>query len=179
MTDAEPKDPTTPADANPDRRGAPTPEDWAAAQKNFAERLFPGPTRQMSPQVQKRIENLLKPFDPDDPDDWRNKRRAERERRQSEGGGHGKQPSLPASSAPPAVAPAEPVATAEDIAQLHEALSKQNELLQAILSTQVDTQTDARSTAQNSRTFAWAGSVIAILTLIATVISVVAAIQGH
>jgi hypothetical protein len=58
-------------------------------------------------------------------------------------------------------------------------LDEQNELLRAILSTSVDTQTDARATAQNSRTFAWAGTAIALLTLIVTVISVVAAIQGH
>jgi uncharacterized membrane protein YidH (DUF202 family) len=50
--------------------------------------------------------------------------------------------------------------------------------LRAILASSVDTQTDARSTAQNSRTFAWAGTAIALLTLIATVISLVAAIQA-
>ena len=134
--------------------------DWEAIRKTFTERLFPGPTREMSPQVAKRIEGLLKPYDPDDPEDWRNKRGRSGNRNRRE---------LPPS----------PAATAEDFTQLHEALSKQNELLQAILSTQVDTQTDARSTAQNSRTFAWASAAIAILTLIATVISVVAAIQGH
>jgi hypothetical protein len=176
MTDEAKEDATTPpADARTDPAAAAPAPDWQAIQKNFAERLFPGATRQMTPQMQKRIDNLLKPFDPDDPDDWRNKRRAARQGRQE-------QPGLPASTAPHPSGPDEtaaPAATSDDIAQLHEALTKQNELLQAILSTQVDTQTDARSTAQNSRTFAWAGSIIAILTLVATVISIVAAIQGH
>jgi hypothetical protein len=177
MTDAPKEDATTPpADSGTDPASAATAPDWQAIQRNFAERLFPGATRQMTPQMQKRIDNLLKPFDPDDPDDWRNKRRAARESRQPS---HPNQPSLPASTAPQASGSADPAATVGDIAQLQEALNKQNELLQAILSTQVDTQADARSTAQNSRTFAWAGSVIAILTLVATVISIVAAIQGR
>jgi cell division protein FtsX len=70
------------------------------------------------------------------------------------------------------------VATPEDIATVREALEQQNELLRAILASTVDTQADARSTAQNSRTFAWAGTAIALLTLIATVISVVAAVRA-
>jgi len=67
-------------------------------------------------------------------------------------------------------------ATSEDVAQLHDSLEEQNELLRAILASSVDTQTDARATAQNSRTFAWAGTAIALLTLIATIISIVAAV---
>jgi uncharacterized membrane protein YidH (DUF202 family) len=70
------------------------------------------------------------------------------------------------------------VATPEDIATVRDALEQQNELLRAILASTVDTQADARSTAQNSRTFAWAGTAIALLTLIATVISVVAAVRA-
>ena len=70
------------------------------------------------------------------------------------------------------------VATPEDIAQVRDKLDEQNELLRAILASSVDTQTDARSTAQNSRTFAWAGTAIALLTLVVTVISVVAAIRA-
>jgi cell division protein FtsX len=70
------------------------------------------------------------------------------------------------------------VATPEDIAQVRDKLDEQNELLRAILASTVDTQTDARSTAQNSRTFAWAGTAIALLTLIATVLSIVAAINA-
>ena len=56
-------------------------------------------------------------------------------------------------------------------------LDEQTELLKAILSSSVDTQTDARATAQNSRTFAWAGTAIAVLTLVATVISIIAVVQ--
>jgi hypothetical protein len=63
--------------------------------------------------------------------------------------------------------------------EIRDKLEEQNDLLRAILASTVDTQEDARATAQNSRTFAWAGTAIALLTLIATVISVVAAIQGH
>jgi cell division protein FtsX len=70
------------------------------------------------------------------------------------------------------------VATPEDIAQVRDKLEEQNELLRAILASTVDTQTDARSTAQNSRTFAWAGTAIALLTLVATVLSIVAAINA-
>ena len=78
----------------------------------------------------------------------------------------------------PAAAPASP-STADDAAQLREKLEQQNELLRAILASSVDAQEDARSTAQNSRTFAWAGTAIALLTLIATVIAIVAAVTAH
>jgi hypothetical protein len=70
-------------------------------------------------------------------------------------------------------------ATAADVTELHESLDQQNELLRAILASSVDTQADARATAQNSRTFAWAGTVIALFTLVATVISIIAVIQAH
>ena len=126
------------------------------AQQNWAERLFPGPSRERSEQSAKHIEGLL---------------------RSLQGGQSARERAGSRKAA--VTSPTTPAATQEDITQLHETLEKQNELLQAILSTQVDTQNDARSTAQNSRTFAWAGSAIAILTLVATVISVVAAIQGH
>ena len=81
----------------------------------------------------------------------------------------------------PASAAPEPsgAATPDDIAQVREILEHQNELLQAILASTVDTQTDARATAQNSRTFAWAGTAIALLTLVATVIALVAAVQAN
>ncbi len=90
--------------------------------------------------------------------------------------------SRPAQAAPgelsPPAAPASP-GTADDAAQLRETLEQQNELLRAILASSVDAQEDARSTAQNSRTFAWAGTAIALLTLIATVIAIVAAVTAH
>ena len=74
---------------------------------------------------------------------------------------------------------ASPAATPDGVAQLRETLDQQNELLRAILATSVDSQEDARSTAQNSRTFAWAGTAIALLTLIATVVSIIAAVTAH
>src|ERR1700761_8963520 len=137
-------------------------------QRNFAERLFPGPAKPMSDQVQRRIEGLLKALDANQQGQLR------RDRRDSEGkkpveGRSPRQPGLPEAE------PAQPAATPEDIAQLHDSLNQQTELLRAILASQVDTQNDARSTAQNSRTFAWAGTAIALLTLIATVLSILAA----
>jgi cell division protein FtsX len=128
----------------------------------------------MSDQVTEHIEGLLKPLDGDaSPNAWRNRRaRAQGsvdDARRSRGAVE--------ESGSPAVEPVKP-ATTDDIAQVREALEQQNELLQAILASSVDTQTDARSTAQNSRTFAWAGTVIALLTLVATVISIVAAIRA-
>jgi hypothetical protein len=84
-------------------------------------------------------------------------------------------------SRPGRTAPGQPGAagTPDDIARLRETLDQQNELLRAILASSVDSQEDARSTAQNSRTFAWAGTAIALLTLIATVTSIVAAVTAH
>jgi hypothetical protein len=126
------------------------------AQRNLAERLFPGPTRRMSNNVAENIGELLKPLDGDGTGvpAWRNGR------------------PRPSSTAPaPAVSP-------EDLAKVRESLEQQNELLRALLASSVDTQEDARSTAQNSRTFAWAGTAIALLTLIATIISIVAALRA-
>ncbi|HEX3679827.1 MAG TPA: hypothetical protein VHU90_08915 [Galbitalea sp.] len=113
------------------------------SQRNFASRLFPGPSEEMSRQFRQQIEGLLKPLESD---------------------------TTPTGKGS--------VATPEDIAQVRDKLEEQNELLRAILASTVDTQTDARSTAQNSRTFAWAGTAIALLTLIATVLSIVAAINA-
>ncbi|HEY2284665.1 MAG TPA: hypothetical protein VGH88_02855 [Streptosporangiaceae bacterium] len=81
-------------------------------------------------------------------------------------------------SRPPRPAPGKPgpAVSPDDVAQLRDQLEQQNELLRAILASSVDAQEDARSTAQNSRTFAWAGTAIALLTLVATVISIVAVV---
>jgi hypothetical protein len=84
----------------------------------------------------------------------------------------------PDGDAAPATRPGRNVAPPAS-ADLRDKLEEQNELLRAILASTVDTQEDARATAQNSRTFAWAGTAIALLTLIATVIAVVAAVQAH
>jgi hypothetical protein len=148
-------------------------------QRNLAERLFPGPSRKMSEQFAQHIEGLITEGGNEEAiKAWRERqaRRAAGEsgaRRRRDG----PKGSLPASAELPELAA--PATTPEDIAALSEKLEQQNELLRAILASNVDTQSDARSTAQNSRTFAWAGTAIALLTLIATVISIVAAIQGH
>jgi hypothetical protein len=141
---------------NHSTNGAPAagdnPRDPRDFQRNLAERLFPGPSPMRSSRTAQHIQGLLRPLDDGTAaNGWRERR--------------GKTP--PAGPAP------------EDTAQMQAKLDEQNELLRAILASTVDTQEDARSTAQNSRTFAWAGTAIALLTLIATVISVVAAVQGH
>ncbi|HEX4402556.1 MAG TPA: hypothetical protein VHZ98_14635 [Galbitalea sp.] len=151
----EPKDEE--AKSAPTRGGSPRMRsvDPRYSQRNFASRLFPGPSQEMSRQFRQQIEGLLKP----ETDNVQRRSRGAVDSRSST---------------------AEPlnVATPEDIAQVRDKLDEQNELLRAILASTVDTQTDARSTAQNSRTFAWAGTAIALLTLIATVLSIVAAINA-
>jgi hypothetical protein len=161
------------------------PSDRRYPQRNFAERLFPGPSPQMSEEFAKRIEGLIQDGGNDAAvQAWRERRNRKasspeesRQRRAQRGASTPpavESPTPPAAPSAPAPAPA-----SDDFAELSEKLEQQNELLRAILASSVDTQTDARSTAQNSRTFAWAGTAIALLTLIATVISIVAAVQGH
>lgn len=181
MADEETEEPTPDAptstgeteDATPDptqNSGPPAPD----YQRNLANRLFPGPSNRMSRQTAERIQGLLQPLDKEA---WASARAELRQRRQDES--EARHPSR--AVGPRGTAPAEPLnfATPEDIAQVREALDQQNELLRAILATTSDTQTDARSTAQNSRTFAWAGTLIALLTLVATVVSIIAAIQAQ
>jgi hypothetical protein len=130
----------------------------------------------MSEEFAKRIEGLIKEGGSDAAvQAWRERRNrkasspAESRRQRAERG----------ASTPPAVESPAPPANSDDFAELSDKLEQQNELLRAILASSVDTQSDARSTAQNSRTFAWAGTAIALLTLIATVISIVAAIRAN
>lgn len=148
------------------------PEDPRAAQRNLAERLFPGPSKPWSNQRAEHLEGLLRPFD-----NGRSQgiRRGKGESQATDGSRPTRAPREGRST--PAIEPLN-VATPEDIAQVRDTLEQQNELLRALLASSVDTQEDARSTAQNSRTFAWAGTAIALLTLIATVVSVVAAINA-
>jgi hypothetical protein len=152
--------------ANPGRYG----------QRNLANRLFPGPSREMSQQFAEHVQGLLEGPDGEKIQAALRERNEKRKAAEaSRGAGRSKTPGI-TSTAP---APEPPnVATPEDIAQVREALDQQSELLRAILASSVDTQTDARATAQNSRTFAWAGTAIALLTLIATIISIVAAIRA-
>jgi hypothetical protein len=174
-------DDTKQDDAQPARQPEGYAVDPRAQQRNLAERLFPGPSREMSEQVARRIQDLLEPLDEEGRaklrEEWRARRKA------GERGGHPRRPAtgLPKDPAPATLAPAIPVPAsveAPDDSELHGLLDQQNELLRAILASSVDTQTDARATAQNSRTFAWAGTAIALLTLIATVISIIAVVQG-
>jgi hypothetical protein len=126
----------------------------------------------MSRQRTDQIDSLLRPLDDGTPSTAWPERQARR--RTSD---DGSRPARATRGEPgPAVTPGIP-GTPEDAALIHDTLEQQNELLRAILANSVDTQEDARSTAQNSRTFAWAGTAIALLTLIATVISIVAALR--
>jgi hypothetical protein len=188
----------------------------AFQQRNLAERLFPGPSRQMSDEQADHVEELLRSFGTDAQREGWQKRRAQRDAaraaaglRSADPGAVDQGPTVPATMSPITAAPAKsvpistpPISTgpkhtaigeadsaatptaplaspADESALVSDRLEEQNELLRAILASSIDTQTDARSTAQNSRTFAWAGTVIALFTLIATVISIVAAVQGH
>jgi hypothetical protein len=153
------------------------PLDPRYAQRNFAERLFPGPSRQMSEQFAKHVEGLLKDGGNDEAlKAWRD-RQAKRSTNARGNRGNRGGPVIGTPTPPAVEPPASP--TPDESVDLSEKLEQQNELLRAILASTVDTQADARSTAQNSRTFAWAGTAIALLTLIATIISIVAAVQGH
>ncbi|HEX4057240.1 MAG TPA: hypothetical protein VHX87_02845 [Galbitalea sp.] len=144
------------------------------SQRNLAERLFPGPSRSMSDRANKRIQGLLQPLD----DETLAKVRRDRQNRRATDSDNSRRAQLsPKGGNAPGILPANG-STSEDISQLRDTVEEQNELLRAILASSVDTQTDARATAQNSRTFAWAGTAIALLTLIATVIAIAAAIRG-
>jgi hypothetical protein len=138
------------------------------ARRNLASRLSPGPSGVMSRQRTDHIGRLLSPLDSSTPPTaWA----GQQARTQISGDGSRLEQA--------AAGQASPAATPDDIAQLRETLEQQNELLRAILASSVDSQEDARSTAQNSRTFAWAGTAIALLTLIATVVSIIAAVTAH
>jgi hypothetical protein len=141
-----------------------TPTDPRELQRNLAERLFPGPTKVMSNQRTEHIDRLLRQRG----NPWAEKARADAKARAER----------PARAATPGPATDNSATANEDLVKLGETLEQQNELLRAILSSTVDSQTDARSTAQNSRTFAWAGTAIALLTLIATVILIAEAVGG-
>jgi hypothetical protein len=166
--DPEPKAARHAPDGNQARAAAKRSADPRYGQRNLASRLFPGPSGGMSRQRTDHIGRLLTPLDSGTPPTVRADRQA---RTRISGDG-----SRPAQTAAGQVSPA---ATPDDVAQLRETLEQQNELLRAILASSVDSQEDARSTAQNSRTFAWAGTAIALLTLIATVVSIIAAVTAH
>jgi hypothetical protein len=133
-----------------DQQGAP----WGD-RRSFADRLFPGPSNPMSKQNAERVQRLLRSRPP----------------HVVPPGSGSDAPARQGGRGTPIEAP--PAPGADDVAKLQEALDAQNELLKAILSSTVDSQKDARSTAQNSRTFAWAGTLIALLTLVATVVLIV------
>lgn len=141
-----------------------------AFQRRLASRLFPGPSESMSNRRAQHIEALLR--SPDGFTSPGTRSRGTSTSNPSRGGDPRRLPTTAVEPAPAAPAPL-------DTAQLEKALDEQSELLRAILATSVDSLTDARATAQNSRTFAWAGAAIAFLTLIATVVSIVTAVSDH
>lgn len=137
-------------------------------QRGLAGRLFPGPSNGLSRRQADHIQALLR-F-PDDTALPRT-RPGRPTGRPTPGDGP------PPTGTPPAVAAQSPDVSAE-AARVRAALEEQSEILRAILASTVDSQTDARATAQNSRTFAWAATVIALLTFVATVVSIIAAVDG-
>jgi hypothetical protein len=115
------------------------------------ERFFPGPAP-TDPRIAARLDALAKVAE---------RRTADRR------GGPGTRrlrsdPRWDATSAP----------AAPDLDQVVEALQEQTEVMRALLEADIAIRDDARATAQNSRTFAIAGTVIAFLTLVATVVTV-------
>lgn len=164
----EPDAPQPAPDGNQARARARRSADPQYGRQNLASRLFPGPSGGMSRQRAEHIGRLLRSLDSSTPS----------------AAGTGRPARTRISDDLPRLAQTgarevSPAVTPDDITQLRETLEQQNELLRAILANSVESQEDARSTAQNSRTFAWAGTAIALLTLIATVVSIIAAIKAH
>ncbi len=164
------KDPGDPGGQDPEQSSQSRSDDALYFQQNLASRLFPGPSRPKSPEFDAHIKRLLR---------YSGEAQAGRGRQARNRNGDAAQVALQEPQSPPTATTPHNLATTEDLDKVRETLETQNELLQAILQSSVDTQTDARSTAQNSRTFAWAGTAIALLTLVATVISVLAAIRAN
>ena len=164
------EDPGNTGGQDPEQSSQRRSDDARYFQQNLASRLFPGPSRPNSPEFDAHIKRLLR---------YSGEVQPGRGRQARNRNGDAAQAALRDPQSPLAAATPQNLATTEDLDRVRETLETQNELLQAILQSSVDTQTDARSTAQNSRTFAWAGTAIALLTLVATVISVLAAIRAN
>jgi hypothetical protein len=139
---------------------SPTPRDERAA--NVFDRFFPGPAPQ-DPKVAARLEALQHAAE---------RRAAAMRQRESDRAQHprsDRRPGSPAAAPEPAAAPA----TAEDLSTLVDALHEQTDVMRALLDADIAIRDDARSTAQNSRTFAVAGIVIAFFTLVAAAVPIV------
>lgn len=120
---------------------------------NLFDRVFPGPAP-TDPRVAARLEALSRVAEK------RSERQRQRPPRGStpQEGGH-------------------PPATAEDIEKLVDAMHEQSDVLRSLLDADIAIRDDARATAQNSRTFAIAGIVIAFFTMIAAVAPLVVALS--
>ncbi|MDH2443464.1 hypothetical protein QDR37_05855 [Amnibacterium sp. CER49] len=126
----------------------PTPRSRGRDQTVF-ERFFPGPAP-TDPRIAARLDALARAAE---------RRASDRRRRPRSDAGWGG-PAAPASP---------------DLDQVVDALQEQTEVMRALLEADIAIRDDARATAQNSRTFAIAGTVIAFLTLVATAVTVVLA----
>jgi hypothetical protein len=141
-----------------------------AARETFFERLFPGPAP-ADPRMAKRLENLQRVAE----------QRAQAMERRAESQRHPQHRDRPApvdsgtgaATSAPAPAPAAPAPSAEDVSTLIDALHEQTDVMRALLDADIAIRDDARSTAQNSRTFAVAGIVIAFFTLVAAAVPIV------
>jgi hypothetical protein len=138
-----------------------TPRDERAA--NVFDRFFPGPAPQ-DPKTAARLEALQQAAE---------RRAAAIRQREADRAQHHRQDRRP--DAGPAPEPAPTAATADDLDRLVDALHEQTDVMRALLDADIAIRDDARSTAQNSRTFAVAGIVIAFFTLVAAAVPIVLA----
>jgi hypothetical protein len=156
----------------------PAPRDDRA---NLFDRFFPGPSAD-DPKWQARLDALQRAAERRAAG---RQQHAERQQqyRQRPGqvgaeSGAGRGPTSGSTTAEPAAEPAPPPASADDIDQLVTALHEQTDVMRALLEADIAIRDDARSTAQNSRTFAVAGIVIAFFTLVAAAVPVLLAVLG-
>jgi hypothetical protein len=141
---------------------------------NVFERFFPGPA-QRDPAVAARLEAIARATE-------RRAQHAERHQRadgRRPGHGQGPAPLPPTTSAPAAsseLADAAPAsASSPDVDRIADLLAEQTDILRAVLDADIAVRDDARATAQNSRTYAIAGTIIAFFTMVAAVVTVVIA----
>jgi hypothetical protein len=143
----------------------PAPSDDRAA--NVFDRIFPGPA-QRDPGMAARLEAIARAAE------RRAQHTADHQRRPGRSGE--RRPDRAPSSSAPADGPSPSEATASsDIDRIADLLGEQTEILRAVLDADIAVRDDARATAQNSRTYAIAGTVIAFFTMVAAVVTLVIA----
>ncbi len=169
--DDAPVEPTAPAPTAADRPAPSSRDAYPNDRRSFFTKLFPGPTAESSEDFRKQMRELAESYGGDQAGFRKGIEERRAQRRDAPRAGKPRPPAKEIEPAPAAIHPA----STEDIDGVRELISEQNEILRGILTNSIATQEDARSTAQNSRTFAWAGTAIAFLTLVATVLAFITA----